>query len=385
MIDGWTFVAISALVAAGLLVVGTALPLLKTGAWLVRTWDFPRLQLLFLAGVGCVACGTCWWTEAPMTWAWGTAAGVMAIVAIAQAGQIVRYTPLWGVEVETAHRRSLRLAVMNLDKNNQEGEAVTARIAELSPDLLLLIEYGPSWAEGLNEARATFAHHVEHVEDDGLGIALWSRLELDDPQVRAIVTEKRKSIHTDVRLGGGRRVRFVGLHPTPPSYIPPDREERYDSWLRDAELIRVAEEIGAARAERGGGPTWVVAGDMNDVAWSHTTRLFKRLSGLVDPRVGRGMYNTFHARMPWLRFPVDHVFVSDELGVASMRRVRIAGSDHFGVLADLGWVKAEKEVEPDAQAEDRQEAARVIEAGVEDAGALGEASDEAESTRAAAS
>jgi endonuclease/exonuclease/phosphatase (EEP) superfamily protein YafD len=40
----------------------------------------------------------------------------------------------------------------------------------------------------------------------------------------------------------------------------------------------------------------LVAGDLNDVAWSHTSRLFRRIAQMLDPRVGRGIYSTFHVR-----------------------------------------------------------------------------------------
>jgi endonuclease/exonuclease/phosphatase (EEP) superfamily protein YafD len=79
----------------------------------------------------------------------------------------------------------------------------------------------------------------------------------------------------------------------------------------------------------------IVAGDFNDVAWSHTTRLFQRLSGLLDPRVGRGLYNTFHADHPLLRFPLDHLFHSNHFTLGSFRRLRHIGSDHFPIYVEL--------------------------------------------------
>ena len=79
----------------------------------------------------------------------------------------------------------------------------------------------------------------------------------------------------------------------------------------------------------------VVAGDLNDVAWSHTTRLFQRISALLDPRVGRGLFSTFHAKYPMLRWPLDHVFASTHFYLETLERLPKFGSDHFPILAVL--------------------------------------------------
>ena len=129
-----------------------------------------------------------------------------------------------------------------------------------------------------------------------------------------------------MRLRSGDVVTLYGLHPEPPA--PGEAET---SLPRDAELVLAGREI----AERGA-PT-IVAGDFNDVAWSHTSRLFRRISRLLDPRIGRGMYNTFHAGYVLLRWPLDHVFVGDAFVLRRMARLPGFGSDHFPIYIALDY------------------------------------------------
>ena len=133
-------------------------------------------------------------------------------------------------------------------------------------------------------------------------------------------------MHACFELRSGDKVRLHFVHPAPPS--PTENEE---SAQRDAELIVVARSV--ADSDQ---PV-IVTGDLNDVAWSATTRLFRKISGLLDPRVGRGMFNTYHAQLPFLRWPLDHLFHSKHFCLRKIERLPPIGSDHFALFAVLNF------------------------------------------------
>jgi endonuclease/exonuclease/phosphatase (EEP) superfamily protein YafD len=196
--------------------------------------------------------------------------------------------------------------------------------------VVLAVETDAWWQDQLAALEADYPHTVKRPLDNLYGMHLYSRLPLIDPQVHCLVEDDVPSIHTGVRLRDGRQVQLHCVHPAPPS---PTENPR--SAERDAELLLVAKSLDKPpRAV-------VVMGDLNDVAWSATTRLFQRIGALLDPRIGRGMFSTFHARYPFLRWPLDHVFCSPDFTVVSLARLPDIGSDHFPIEVVL-------RLEPDA-------------------------------------
>jgi hypothetical protein len=79
---------------------------------------------------------------------------------------------------------------------------------------------------------------------------------------------------------------------------------------------------------------------------------------LLDPRVGRGLFSTFDARYPFLRWPLDHLFHDPRFRVVSVERLPHIGSDHFPILFELALHKTNRAgAEPsEADSQDVREA-----------------------------
>lgn len=303
----------------------TLLPLSRVTAWWVRGLDFPRLQLsafaLLLLAAGVVIAGLQGLTPVILL---GVAV-CLGCVAF-QAWWIVPYTRFWPVEVLDANGATpcLRLLTANVLTPNREAPGFVSMVRENNPDILITLESDAWWQEHLDTLDEDYPHSVKVPLDNLYGMHLYSRLPLSDTEVAWLVQEDVPSIHTCVHLSDSLTLRLHVLHPAPPS--PTQNEE---STQRDAELVVVAQSVA-----RETGPV-VVTGDLNDVAWSMTTRLFRKISGLLDPRVGRGMFNTFHAHYTLLRWPLDHLFHSEHFTVSELRRLPDFGSDHFPLLVEL--------------------------------------------------
>lgn len=338
-----------------LLALVTLLPLLRIRHWLVRGHDFPRLQYAALALV--LVAWNAWATDStgPLSW-WPTALAVACFAY--QAYWIQPYTRLHASEAKTVTGGDgagvLRIMNVNVLMTNRNADGLLGIVRQANPDLLIAVETDLWWQARLDALEKDWPHTVKCPLENLYGMHLYSRFPLIDAAIQYLVEPDIPSIHAMVELPGGQRVTLHCLHPKPPSPT-----ENPGSDERDAELIVVAGSV----AETGSGVPVVVAGDLNDVAWSSTTRLFRKISGLLDPRVGRGMYNTFHAGYPFLRWPLDHLFHSDHFGVIGLRRLPAFGSDHFPILVELALVEGlehrQEGLEPDS--EDRRRAARTAE------------------------
>ncbi len=321
----------------GILAAVTAGSLLQLPHGAIRSLAFPRLQILVLAGLLAVAAPFA--AEGRML---GILLALLAGVAAVQLSQILRFTPVWPRQSPDADAGQsaaidshVTLLAANVKMSNRAYHRLVQLVHDADPDILMAIETDAPWVEALGMLAEALPHAVEVPHSNGYGMVLRSRLPLEGPEVRELLVEAVPSIRTAVRLPSGRVFRLYVVHPEPP--VP-----GHDSKGRDAEIGMVGLE-----AEDDPLPA-VVAGDLNDVAWSNTTRRFQRLSGLLDPRIGRGFFNTFDVRYPFLRWPLDHLFHDPVFRILDMRRMPNIGSDHFPMLFKLVHAGGPAGDEPEA-------------------------------------
>jgi endonuclease/exonuclease/phosphatase (EEP) superfamily protein YafD len=335
-------------------ILATLLPLVRRQAWWIRIFDFPRIQIATLALV-VLAMDLFVRNDA------GVLANsfrlVLAACILCQAYMIYPYTFFVPKQVKAAkaprQESCISLLLANVKIENRNAGALRKIISENNPDVILIIEADDWWREALMELERSHPFTVQKPQDNCYGMIFYSRLEVVTAEALFRVYDDVPSMRVRVALPSGTEVELHCLHPKPP--VP---QEEGDSKQRDTELLIVGREF------RGSNMPTVVMGDLNDVAWSHTNYLFQKISGLLDPRIGRGFYNTFDARYPIMRFPLDHFFHSNHFRLITLRRLPYFGSDHFPMYIALSYEpEATREQHAgSASAEDEREAREKIEA-----------------------
>ncbi len=337
-----------------LMIAATVVPLVRSEFWAVRIFDFPRLQITVVFAVTFAVYLLV--REDPSFYD----NAFLAALSLCLAYQLWRmwpYTPLHARQVkrvgEEDSQRSLSVLISNILMTNRESEKIRTQIREHDPDVILIVETDDWWESELREFERTHPHVLKNPQANTYGMVLYSRLPLVDPRLEFLVQEDVPSIHTGVRLPSGDEITLRCLHPRPPA---PGESTR--STERDAELLIVAKELEGKDAPS------IVVGDLNDVAWSHTNELFQKISRLLDPRIGRGFFSTFNANWHFIRFPLDHAFVSRHFRLGAFKVLPHVGSDHFPVFVRLTLcppdVAEANQPPPGASAREEHEASEKI-------------------------
>ncbi len=324
------------------IVVVTFVPLWDANIWWVRILDFPRLQILVLAIAVLVAA---------VFLAGPVGRVIIPTLMLAACGyqlwRIFPYTPFHAVEMQFADSGSDEIKVLssNVLMENRQHDLLREVIETFDPDILLLMETDQTWVDAIESVLARYSTVIREPRDDHYGLVFATRLPVDEARIVRLTTSDTPSLFAQLAGPAGTIFRFVGLHPRPP--VPGQSTQE-----RDAQIYY------AARFAAKSGMPLIATGDFNDVAWSDTSQSFKHVGQYLDPRIGRGVFSSFDANKPYLRFPIDQLYVTPDIAMVSIERRGYIGSDHFPMAATFRLdsdLAAERNIAPAEISEEEQE------------------------------
>ncbi len=309
----------------GSIILFTLIPLIRSDHWSFRVFEYPRTQklviglLILLLFISFTRFDT-------------LPASIFSGLLFLDVGYLMYvvfpFTPIASKQMEaTAHplpNQYLSIMVSNVYQYNRRGEKLLRVVKKNEPDIVLLVETDKWWKDAVNELETHYPYNVLYPLENTYGMLLFSRLPLEDAEVKFLIEGDIPSIHAKVVLRSGKRVQLFCIHPKPPA---PSESTR--TTERNAEILKVGKMAKSCSLPS------VVCGDLNDVAWSYTTELFLKTSGMLDPRRGRGFYNSFNAKHLLLRWPLDHFFCSKEFRLIKLKRLEHVHSDHFPMLIKI--------------------------------------------------
>lgn len=307
-------------VLAAIAATGTALSLLTSYRWYIRMWDFPRVALMLLAALALLL-------AIPVLAGWARTAVVVAMLLVIgwQGLRIYPYTTLAKPEVAKAvisKENCISAFSFNVLQTNRDYARTISLIDREDPDIVLLLETDGKWEAALSSVIDRYPHRFAAPLDNLYGLIMLTRLPVENAEITYLIDKETPSVFATMQTKAGSRFRYIGLHPRPP-------QPGEDTEKRDGEIA-----IAARHAKQTELPI-LAMGDFNDVAWSRTSQMFKRIGGYLDPRVGRGLFATFPANLPGLRWPLDHIFMSPDFTLLDMKVLENVGSDHLPVIAKV--------------------------------------------------
>ncbi len=212
---------------------------------------------------------------------------------------------------------------INVNLTHSDRTRLRELVRQEQPDLLLLMEVKLDWARKMAEREDWFSDHRLVSRSDEYGMAFLSTAPLEESRVLRPAHSTVSVLYTRVGFERGA-VHVTGLH-TPSPMGPHLARDR------NRVLSGVAERVGKQPNPR------IVMGDFNTTSFSPYFQKFTERTGLKDSRLGRGIQPTWPAffRVWPLQICLDHVLVSEGIGVVRRSTGPDIGSDHLPVRATL--------------------------------------------------
>jgi len=347
------------LVLVLLLIIFTILPKIPSSHWIFRVADFGKIQINFIAiftfGIGFLFLKNDFWWYSQ---------GILLAIFVFHTITLIKYTPLYPIKkITTSGKNSskkISIISANIYQFNTEYNRFIDLIKENQPDIFLTMESNADWEKALQVLEKDYPFQHKITLENTYGMHFYSKIKVESAKTHFFVADDIPCIEAHLQTDDGYEFVFFGIHPPPPS---PTEEKT--SKERDGDLLSVGKRV--REIEK---PV-IVIGDFNNVAWSKSSILFRKISHLIDPRVGKAFVSTFHAKYKLLRFPIDLMFHSEDIFIKELKTLDQFGSDHLPVFCEFFIDlenNAQKEHIEKADSTEKAEAEEMIDEGKKEEG-----------------
>lgn len=225
---------------------------------------------------------------------------------------------------EAGSNNDIKLFLSNVLTNNNDHKSFVSLIQNENPDIIVVMEINKSWVNALDLIKNEYTYSKLAPREDNFGIGVYSKLPIIMESVTYFGSSGVPSIVLSLEAAKST-LTLVVTHP-----VPPIGDDYFKS--RNEQLSHIAQE-----AEKISGPL-ILAGDLNTTMWSSHYSQLEKNGKLRNVRRGFGINATWPSRLGILGIPIDHVLVSEEIGVVDFKVGASVGSDHLPLIVELSII-----------------------------------------------
>ncbi|HSF95130.1 MAG TPA: endonuclease/exonuclease/phosphatase family protein [Thermohalobaculum sp.] len=220
--------------------------------------------------------------------------------------------------------RAVTVLYANLWDRNPDPIAMRAALIAADADILITSETMRSVTDGAGGLRSHYPYRLTSLSPGPvLRTAIWSKFPLRQTKLYPNNTIAPTGAAATAELGRGARLGVIGGH-----------------FSRAGEGLQKAQADGLADMAAPLARPLLVAADFNAAPWSWVVR---RAEAVTRTRILGGHRITWKGQYPTPLGPVpapwghqiDHVLLSEGVGVGEVSTIRLPGSDHRGVWVQL--------------------------------------------------
>ena len=215
----------------------------------------------------------------------------------------------------------IKVLYANVLRSNREHDRLLALIRREQPDIVALLEISSQWLEALKTLQEDYPHSYTAPREDNFGVALLSRMPLSGAKHVNSPPLGYPTILAGIDVDGAA-ITLITTHPMIPLGA--------DNFAARNQQLQSIEEIVAATND-----DVILFGDLNASLWDRHYRHFEGATSLRNARRGHGILPTWPTFMPPAMIPIDHVLVSERIGIADIRTGPRIGSDHLPLVVTV--------------------------------------------------